>query len=87
MLVYCRNKFDIFIIDNEDDNDMAVAHPSAYSEQLEDLVHKSRAFDDETVFVQANGTPKKKVCILLMITVAKLNVIFNRTTKTIQVVI
>ena len=49
---------------------MAVAHTSVINEQFnEDLVSKSRGpFDDETVFVQANGTPKKKVCILLMIT-------------------
>ena len=54
---------------------MAVAHTSVINEQFdEDLVCKSRGpFDDETVFVQANGTPKKKVCILLMITVAKLS--------------
>ena len=76
MLVFCRNRFDIFIIDNEDDNDIAVVHSSAFSEQLEDIVHKSRgSFDDETVFVQANGTPKKKVCILLMVAVAKLIII------------
>ena len=58
----------IFNKDNEDDNNMALPH--SVSEELEDL---SRGpFYDKTAFVEANGTPENKVCI---ITVANLKVL------------
>ena len=63
-------KFDICKGDNEDDNDMAIAHVSAINEKLEDVVNKSRGsyfdFDDKTAFMEANGNPENKVCILIV---------------------
>ena len=52
---------------------MAVAHLSAICEEFEDLGNKSRGsyYDDKMAFVQAEGTPDNKVCILTL-TVAKL---------------
>lgn len=68
---------------------MEVARLSAISEELEDPVNKSLGPNcGKTAFLQANGTPENKVCILLMMTVAKIFccIVYNRTTKTIQVV-
>ena len=61
----------IFKEDDECDSGMAVAHSSVISEDLVNT--KARGYyDGKTALMQANGTPEKKVCILLMITVAKL---------------
>ena len=73
LVLYSKYYNDIFKGDNEDDNDMAVAHLSAICEEFEDLGNKSRGsyYDDKMAFVQAEGTPDNKVCILTL-TVAKL---------------
>ena len=69
-VLYITVNIAIFKEDDERDSGMAVAHSSVISEDLVNT--KARGYyDGKTVLVQANGTPEKKVCIML-ITVAKL---------------
>ena len=69
-VLYITINIAIFKEDDERDSGMAVAHSSTISEDLVNT--KARGYyDGKTVLLQANGTPEKKVRILL-ITVAKL---------------
>ena len=69
-LLYITVHIAIFKEDDEHNSGMAVLHSSVISEDL--VNSKARGYcDGKTALVQANGTPEKKVCILL-ITVAKL---------------
>ena len=63
--LFCCIIFDIFKEDNQDGNNMAGAH---LPEELKDLVNTSKGSYDDTkmIFVQANGTPENKVCILIV---------------------